>query len=179
MLAEVDYGNKVYWYQDVKGADLDNEGNPIQGSSNAERWFNKYLAPYMKIVRTETLSDGSYMVYFADGSALRPDKNYSRDWYFYPGKPNKCIEKYGVSWGRQLGVCAFSFIFCPTCEGDGWKYHSRRGMDPYKVGWNGDMQMLYRGSVYSCENGNRLYCTAIIQNNGWKIPDDFPHKVSY
>lgn len=179
ILAEVDYGDKKYWYKDVKGAEIDKDGNIVLGSSNVEIWFNKYLAPYMKIIKTETLSDGSYMVYFADGSALRPEKSYSRDWYFYPGKPEKCMEKYGVSWGKQLGACAFAFIFCPTCEGTGWNYHTGRGMDPYKVGWDGDNKKLYSGYTYSCKTGNRLYCTAILQNNNWKIPDDYPYKVSY
>lgn len=61
LMSEVDYGDKKYWYQDVKGAELDKDGNPIAGSSNAEKWFNKYLAPYMKIIKTETLADGSYI----------------------------------------------------------------------------------------------------------------------
>lgn len=178
MLAEVDYGDKKYWYQDVKGAEIDKDGNPVAGSSDAEKWFNKYLAPYMKIIKTETLADGSYMVYFADGSALRPVADYSRDWTFYPGKPKKCIQNFGSGRG-SLGICSFMFIFCPTCEGDGWNYHTNKGMDPYKFGWNGNIKNLYKGSVYSCKTGNRHYCTAIIQNNNWQIPDDYPYKVSY
>lgn len=178
LLAEVDYGDKKYWYQDVKGAELDKDGKPVPGTSNAEKWFNKYLAPYMKIIKTETLSDGSYMVYFVDGSALRPVAGYSRDWYFYPGKPEKCIQNVG-STGSTLGRCSFMFIFCPTCEGEGWRYHSNKGMDPYKVSWDGNRQKLYTGGTYSCKTGNRHYCTAIIQDNGWKIPYDYPYKVSY
>ena len=57
----------------------------MPGSSEAEKWFNKYLAPYMKIIKTETLSDGSLMAYFPDGSALRTLSHTTRDWVFFPG----------------------------------------------------------------------------------------------
>lgn len=56
---------------------------------------------------------------------------------------------------------------------------TRKDMEPYKAGWNGDINKLYEGSTFSCKTGNRHYCTAIIQDNGWKIPDDYPYKVSY
>ena len=40
LMAEKDYGDKSYWYEDLKGAELDDDGNPIEGSSEAEKWFN-------------------------------------------------------------------------------------------------------------------------------------------
>ena len=179
LMAEKDYGDKTYWYEDLKGAEKDEEGNIIEGSSEAEKWFNKYLKPYLKVTRTETFSDGSLMVYFADGSALRPAAGYTRDWYFYPGDPKKCIAKYGEHFSKSAGICLFVFNFYPTSSAEGWRYHYRKGMEPYKASWNGDIKKLYEGSTFSCKTGNRHYCTAIIQDNGWKIPDDYPYKVSY
>ena len=52
-MAEVDYGDKVYWWEDVKGAEIDKDGNPVPGTSASEKWFNKYLAPYMKILKNK------------------------------------------------------------------------------------------------------------------------------
>lgn len=52
-------------------------------------------------------------------------------------------------------------------------------MDPYKAGWDGNKSSLYRGATHSCETGTGLFCTAIIQDNNWTIPDDYPYKVSY
>ena len=178
MMAEVDYGDKKVWYQDLTGASFDEEGNIIEGSSEIEKWCKKYLMPYMKVVRTGTLSNGAFIMYFEDGSALSPDDGYSRDWYFYPGNPEKCIDQYGDDIGG-LGKCKWGFIFNPANAESGWKYHYNKGMDPYKAGWDGDKNKLYRGATYSCETGNGLYCTAIIQNNNWTIPDDYPFKVSY
>ena len=50
-MAELDYGDKQYWWNDLAGAQIDDEGNPIEGTSEAESWFNKYLKPYMKIIK--------------------------------------------------------------------------------------------------------------------------------
>ena len=56
MMAEVDYGDKKIWYEDVAGAEIDKDGNPVPGSSQAEKWFNKYLAPYLQTTKIETVS---------------------------------------------------------------------------------------------------------------------------
>ena len=178
LMAEKDYGDKKVWYQDLTGAFFDEEGNVIEGSSEIEKWCKKYLIPYMKVVKTDTLSDGAFIMYFADGSALQPETAYSRDWYFYLGNPQKCINRYGTKTGG-LGRCKFGFIFNPSGTGTSWKYHYNKGMDPYKVSWDGNNDTLYSGKPASCKNGNGLYCTAIIQNNNWTIPDDYPFKVSY
>ncbi len=179
MMAEVDYGDKKFWYEDVAGAEFDKDGNPVPGSSEAEKWFNKYLAPYLKIAKSETLSDGSYMIYFADGSAVRPWHDSTRDWHFYPGNPQKCLEKYGTNIHAANGKCAFAFIFNPANTSEGWKYHYNKGIEPYKAGWDGDRQKLYSGALYSCSGSEPHYCTAIIQMNNWTIPEDYPKKVSY
>lgn len=179
LMAENDYGDKKYWYKDLKGAQLDEDGKPIPGSSEQEIWFNKYLAPYLNITEHETLSDGSYIVYFADGGALQILKHTSRDYNFFTGKPKKCLEKYKFT-DKANGVCRFAFNFKPDSQHPQWQYHYNKGMEPFKYVWDGDIKTFYEGEVYSCnKNSQRNYCTAIIQMNDWKIPDDYPFKVSY
>lgn len=181
-LAEVDYGDKKYWYSDLKGAEIDKDGNPVPGSSEAEKWFNKYLTPYMKIIKTEILSDGSFIVYFPDGSALRPPEHTTRDWYFYPGKAQQCINK-----GDKLGICVFAFNFYPietkySGEAINWTYLFNKGVEPWKFRWDGTKKQLEDLCYTNKKLGNatgRHYCTALIQMNNWKIPDDYPYKVSY
>lgn len=179
LMAENEYGDKKVWYKDLKNSDMDENGKPIEGSNEAEKWFRQYLAPYLKISSIKTLSDGAFMVYFPDGSALRPATDFTRDWYFYPGNPNRCQAKYGVGAGKAAGKCMFAFIFNPTAKIGGWEYHYNKGFEPYKVGWDGNLSKLYKGGTHSCGTGNGLYCSAIIQLNGWKIPEDYPFKVSY
>lgn len=180
-MAELDYGDKQYWWNDLAGAQLDDEGNPIEGTSEAESWFNKYLKPYMKIIKQETLSDGTFIVYFPDGSALRLlQQATTRDWLFYPGTPEKCIKQYGTNDKNANGICSFAFNFRPIDNGDNkWIYHINKGIEPFKHNWDGSYEKLYSAGDYGCKNGNRRYCTAIIQYNGWKIPEDYPYKVSY
>ena len=185
LMAEKDYGDKKVWYEDLAGADVDEEGNIIEGSSEAEVWFRKYLAPYMKITKMETLSDGSFIAYFADGGALRMRLTDStRDWDYFPGNVNKCLSKNSrSSYIREsTGKCAFTFIFNPAVNSESWKYHYNKGFEPYKVTWDGNIETLKTKSNYGCNSNPssyRQYCTALIQMNGWKIPDDYPFKVSY
>lgn len=179
-MAEVDYGDKKIWYEDLEGAQMDEDGNPIEGTSKSEKWFRKYLAPYMKILKIETQKDGSFLVYFPDGSALRPIAATTRDWVFYPGKPDKCIKTYGLQYSNTNGICSFAFNFMPTVNSEMWKYHYNKGIEPWKWQWDGTRTSLMEG----CKGKNsgsisKQYCTALIQYENWKIPDDYPYKVSY
>ena len=172
-MAEVDYGNKEYWYEDLAGASIDKDGKPVAGTSPQEKWFNKYLAPYMKISSTKLTNDGSLMIYLPDGSAFRLWNQASRDWFFYPGKPDKCM-----ALARTIGVCGFVFSFVPNSDNSMWHYHYKKGVEPNKFRWDGNPESLYEGHPYSCaSNGYR--CTAFIQANGWTIPKNYPYKVRY
>lgn len=180
--AEVDYGDKTFWYQDLAGAEIDKDGNPVPGTSGSEKWFNKYFTPYMKILKTETLSNGTFIVYFADGSALKTlQPNKTRDWVFYPGNPDKCIKQYGLTYvggDAANGICSFAFIYDPLDTGSAdWIYHVNKGFEPWKHQWDGKRSTL----LNKCKagKGNATYCTALIQMNNWTIPDDYPFKVSY
>lgn len=184
--AEADYGDRQYWYQDTNSIEKDKDGNFVKGSSVAEQWYNKYLGPYIQTIKIEYDEKGLPIFYFADGSALKAiqDSN-MRDWLFYVDNPNKCIKKYGTA-GKALGKCAFYFIYMPGDSnhtqadyGYSWRHHYRKGFEPYKYAWEGTRETLFSGSYSGCNNTKQAYCTALIQDNGWKIPDDYPFKVSY
>ncbi len=178
-LAEVQYGDKKIWFEDLLGADLDENGIPVEGTSESEKWFNKYLAPHLKIIKQETLYDGSFIVYFPDGSALRSRSHTTRDWLFIPSNAKKCIKTYGT--GTGFGICQFMFNFNPNNNTNAWRYHYNKGFEPFKASWNGSEEHLMEGckGKVSVSTHQGVYCTALIQNNGWKIPDDYPLKISY
>ncbi len=183
MLSEKDHGDKKDWYQDLKGAEIDADGNPIEGTSEQEKWFKIYLQPYLNVVKSELLKNGSYIVYLADGGALEIPTSTTRDYYFFPGKPQKCLKKnnYSGHWKKISGICMFPFNFNPSDKNTGWKYHYDKGMEPFKAGWDGNIETLKTHSLYGCydENTNHFYCTALIQMNNWKIPKEYPHNLSY
>ena len=186
MLAEKDYGDRKYWYQDYNNIDTDDEGKPILGSSETEKWWNKYIAPNMKTIGVKYDDNGRPIFMFADGSALKARHiDAMRDWLFYTTDPDKCDKKYGTE-DASIGKCSFMFIFMPGGDGAGesqttkeWQYHVNKGFEPYKYSWDGSEQGLYNGSYSGCNLNKYAYCTALIQYNGWKIPDNYPFKVSY
>ena len=169
--AEADYGDKKTWYENFGGGGGSDADKNAAVANSVEQWFNKYFKPYLKITKTEKWSNGFFVVYFLDGSALAISSYSSGDWTFYPGNPQKCIEKYN-RWntGEGAGVCFFLFSYNPNYN---------KGVEPYKTHWDGDEAHLLSGHSYSCNTNHRGYCTALIQANGWRIPDNYPWKVSY
>ena len=135
-------------------------------------------------MKTEKNANGTFLVYFPDGSALELTVNTTtRNWNFYPGNIQKCKQR-KMNNENVIGKCTFSFLFNPvklSNSGDSsWTYHLNKGMEPFKTDWDGDIQTLYSDSHFGCnENATNRYCTAIIQMNEWKIPKDYPFKVSY
>ena len=178
-MAENDYGEKKYWYADLHGAQTDADGNLIPDSSESLKWFNKYLAPYMEIIKTEELSDGTFIVYFPDGSALKQyQQATTRDWFFYPSKAKDCIEQYGDRGGS--GICAFAFNFYPNMDNIYWRYHYNKGFEPWMYNWDGTRESLLNGCKAETDTSlDRNFCTALIRYDGWKISKDYPQRIRF
>ena len=141
--------------------------------------FKQYLAPYLKIMEQKEAKDkyGQRVIlyYFEDGSAFHFAYHENRDIYFYPQNPEKCLQK-----TDRYGICAFQFEFYPISTSSGWEYLYKKGMEPTLYNWNGNKATLYTGNSLSCAaTGSGSYCTAIIQQNGWKIPKDYPRKIQF
>ena len=173
ILAEAEHGDRKFWYQDINSVDRDEDGNIIPGSSAVVKWWNKYLAPYIKTVDIKEDNRGLPTFYFEDGSALKAvQDNFMRDWVFYTMNPEKC-EKLS---GSGRGICSFYFIYMPLGKNDAtWEYHYNKGFEPFKYNWDGSLEYLKA----NCQEGSRLYCTALIQRNGWEIPEDYSFRVKY
>ena len=121
--------------------------------TNAEEWYNKYLAKYLKSTKIETsvINNGRLQIvdiYFSDGSYLQFASDGPN---FYPIASNKLKAK------RQAGKDYFPFIY------------KNGAMIPYE---NADEEK------YGCraDAQNPALCTKLIQENGWKIPKDYPFR---
>ncbi len=175
-LSEIDNGDRKLWYKDLKSAQTDDDGNYIEGSSESEKWFKKYLAPYLNIAEMKVSdTDGYLYVYFADGSAFRiPNTTRNVD-FFVTG--DKCIKK------PVRGVCMFFFNYYPiaknTTIADEFAY-STQNLEPWVWKWDGTKELLYKscsGSLSKTEsNYYKNFCSRLIMLNNWKIPDDYPLK---
>ncbi|MBP3924850.1 type II secretion system protein [bacterium] len=162
MLSEVDHGDKRDW--DIMDVDT---------------LYNEYIKKYIKNIKSV-----DYMwedrnleyVYFTDGSAVSLDM-YNIDntigiqFIFYPEA------KYIGAKNNTPGKTYFLFAFWPNAKTSGFTFHYNKGVEPYKAWWNGDPATL-SSSIFGCNNsgGNKFYCTALIQYNGWKIPKDYPFR---
>ena len=186
-LAESEYGPKESWYNYTNNVNTDADGKPIPGSSTAEKWFMKYIGSHMTVIKIEYDDLARPTYFFKDGSALK-QMNASiqesvegnmRDWTFYTTNPAKCLKLYG-SEENARGKCSFQFLYAPEGENnlEDWKYadHIGKGFEPYKYRWGNHWVSVLANK---CKSDGPEYCTAWIQMNGWKIPDDYPFKVSY
>lgn len=177
LMAENEYGDKKDWYQDVSGTEVDQEGNPIEGTSLALNWYNKYLDKYIKTTKIEVSSDGIPTFYLTDGTSFQPGARTTRDWdYFTTSTPEKC--KKNKDWA---GRCGFSFNFCPIHNSSDWQYLYNKGFEPWKYLWKGTEEDLYNNTDYGCSKVSRipLMCSTLIQYNNWTIPKDYPFNVKY
>lgn len=176
-LAEVEYGNKMYWDTFEIKYGVDDEGNIDKTKiiPNFE-YFNKYFAPYLKttkITSSGTESDSIVLVYFADGSAATFD---ARAIHYYIKAKDLNLD--GNIRHKLKGKRLFTFYFAPTKRDIN---HYNKGIEPYKDSWNGSLDSLITHPSLGCneESFNKnepAYCTALIQANGWKVPKNYPFK---
>ena len=162
-IAEFEYGDKSYWFEDLASVEYDKDGNLVAGECPAAKWFNKYLGKHMKVIKTTYDSSNRPIFYFPDGSALMIRlADTTRDYVFFTKDPAKC------DMNEDAGRCAFLFIFVPNRYDSQSKWHDGKGFEPYKWNWDGTKESLYA----DCGPGTQYsrYCAALIQNNGWKIP---------
>lgn len=158
----------------------DDGGVYINKSDISDLSFQKYLAPYLKVIEKKELTDGDgqkrILYYFSDGSAFAYQATQNREVVFFPKSAEKCLK---LPKNESFGVCAFCFQFYPISNNKDWKYLYNKGMEAYFYLWDGDEQTLYSNAYYGCKEGNGNYCTAIIYINGWKVPDNYPKRISF
>ena len=181
-LSEAEYGAKEYWYSGTNSVETDADGNPVPGSSTAEKWFMKYIGSHMTVIKVEYDDLARPTYFFKDGTALKQmngsmqtsQEGSFRDWTFYTAYPDRCLELYG-SEENARGKCAWPFMYVPFTQDVNYKYLVGKGFEPYKFSWDGNIHTLKN----NCKGSKPEFCTAWIQLNGWEIPEDYPYKVSY
>ena len=185
LLSEADNGPREFWDEQPRETyDVDEDGNQDRTQeSKMVPWFNKYIKPYIKSLDAKVdpnLYTGRVLVKFSDGSAALIG---AQSWYFWPEAKNYGTalnaNNRGIIDQSQVGTKVFTFFFKPNDKISTYKYHYKKGVEPYKCGWNGKREMLLNEDSVGCKEhvtNERAYCTALIQMNGWKIPKDYPLK---
>lgn len=178
-LSEIENGSKMNW-----------------NSYDINEFWNIYLKKYLKYLKTEDLyliQRPRIMVYLEDGSAFLVDiyKGYNDEgeltwqsngghFLFCPYSKDCSNIKSEDDLRKSMGTKIFTFGFWPNDpeihDSAYRKYHYAKGVEPYKLWWDGNKNSLYTNCLTNGGRGGRHYCCAIIQMNGWKIPDDYPLK---
>ena len=177
-MAEAEYGDKEGWHP-----------------KDTDDFWNNYLSKHLNYVSVEEKSLESRkqkIVSFADGSAVKIDIYFSENddgevtssthggHFIFCTEAKYCQEPYFTeNKEKDKGKRIFTFGFWPNETNPGFKYHKNKGVEPYVVWWDGKEESLYNSSSYGCNeksSSNRMYCAAVIQHNGWKIPKDYPFR---
>lgn len=171
-LSERENGDKAYWQ-----------------SADTADFFNKYLKSYLSYIKVEKKRVGNtndwLLIYLPDSSAFLVDiyatwdeegnqtyKTNGGHFIFCPNSKDCVSGKDYSKWGKSQ----FVFGYWPAGEVMP-KYHKDKGVEPYLNSWDGEEESLYTKSGFGCNPQSRnFYCTAVIQHNGWKIPNDYPYK---
>ena len=187
-MSETVNGDKKYWDTLGSGFEKDENDNPDYSKPEAIAWFDKYLKPYLKYAKLETFNhkntQGLVMVYFEDGSLLAFS---AAGWSFYPyaNKFKSFVDENDIIQmdGSNSGTEYFSFFYAPNTFGENYKYHYNKDVEPYMYHWDGTIDGtngLKTSQSFGCKKdvprSGRAYCTALIMQNGWKIPKDYPIK---
>lgn len=186
-------------HQAIEFADIENGGHDwavdtrvwipeehkdVEDVSNATiAWFNTYLKPYLNVTCNPELFDAKNLFYYhneelqlkfficsfnnGEEFGIRSDTN--REWFYFVGDAEKCSND-----EKALGKCAFQFLFAMDNITSGmgeWKYHFGKPFEPYMYRWDGENDTLYE----NCRDIG-AFCGALIKQNGWKVPDDYPFK---
>ena len=171
MLSEIDNGPKEYWPNGCN-------------DTTCEEYFNKYILKYLKDVTHKSFkSYGGYniAIYFSDGTVLVGKAGY--DYYFFPNAKNFDEENFAIETAdggvnrNGCGTTYFAFSFRPSYKDD--KFHYKKGFEPYRHSLVANTKEALTDGPYGCSKLGtaKVFCTAWIQLNGWKIPDDYPFQV--
>jgi hypothetical protein len=166
--------------QTVRASSEDNGDPDSWFSGNHTNSYNEnyqivknFIAPYMKNFGYEkcenssteiciTLPDGGLMTFNIDING--------GDIVYYTEA------RYYGNTKRDKSHKAFSFQVAKISgKGDGVT-NSKNFVEPYTFTWDGTYEGLRTHARYGCrkDSPNLGFCTKMIQQNSWKIPDDYP-----
>lgn len=179
--SEIDNGDKITWdvMYHISHGELSQEG------ISAKEWYEKYLARYIQVLKTEETNthEEVFNVYFPDGSMVGI---WGGHMVYYPNSKDYEEQQLATDDGEEYtdrkredsGIKYFLFIFSPYRTNNKWTYN--KGVEPYMpYDFDGTTEALKNNPAIGCRQdvtNERAYCTELIRRNGWKIPKDYPLK---
>lgn len=190
MLSEVKNGPKEYW--ECLASICDNK----IPKADYKKWYNRYFNDFLNTIHVEHFTDAggaNTAAYFEDGSLMVIKDGY--DIFFYPFAKDFSKEKFtevaedGTRTRPDNGRKFFAFSFQPGRKGVQATHYKGKGIEPYRTldcSMKDDeiicntltRKELLTNGTHGCNSKSQFksYCTALIQENNWEIPDDYPFK---
>lgn len=178
--AEVDYGDSTYWAREYAGA----EG---EFDTIVSEFFNTYFIPYVSGAKLEIIS-GTLHKYGYDSQSIPTITaghkiiRLNNGVFLFATVGNGrqglvsikiLIDINGPKPPNVLGNDLFQMIFSLY---DGELFMSgEKGIIGYGLSYN--KVIPYDEILSSCCTGDRTACGAVIKQNGWKIPKEYPLKL--
>ena len=175
------------------------ENGPVASwdTSDTEAFFLKYLKNYLKVLKVEKQNTNDLSVDLADGTniffegtgkevlhaylstePLKTARNGYNHFHFLFYTQNSSNLK-GSYWCNPYMGEGTAFVpYFALDNNDLESYwddagNCRRLIQPQ----NDEIRdYLMNNATYGCAKGRGVYCTKLIQMNGWKIPEDYPIK---
>ncbi|MBR1753234.1 type II secretion system protein [bacterium] len=151
------------------GLNYERERFAQKDANEALEMLNKYYAPYIKFVKTEAGTKGA-IGKMINGSAV----------YLYrhgdiPSSTN--------TWNNVFMFICVDYDSCIQLDSESTpNYFSEIGKKVFITTTSGQVPVSWFSGktnselISSCTGAEKGACTALIFNNGWKIPDDYPFK---
>lgn len=136
----------------------------VNNSAYIEKWYKENITKYIKTIYEEGADKNGtyYKVSFIDGSGFNSYMSGSNTttgksslYIFY------CLNYKICDYGHYEGENQFLFTYSPE---------KQQVIPTYR----GQSINNLKRSCYSENEESRHGCTALIEANGWKIPDDYP-----
>ena len=165
-LSEVEYGDHENWDMDCGTSSA-----PSCTTEQAIEKFNTYIGKHLEILETKSNDENSsFYVYLKDGNILEV-KKYLYDIYFYTSKKAILNPKSGIN----LFYFRFNAKLPAGQSADQNKDFGKGMFEPYIHTWDGTRENLLEHNIYGCKQPTlNVFCTKLIQYDGWQIKDDYP-----
>ena len=176
LLSEIDNGDYRYWDFSHDGL-IDEDGNKDQNLNTelSEKFFNKYIAKYLKYIRYEkgfnsTNEDTGLTILttnriiLADGAIVYLGFGNCADFI---------VDINGDKKPNEYAYDRFMFNICPAESN--FKFNSKEKVTVY-VGRNASEVTTQEKALSICKS-NPQKCGRLLQLNNWEIPDDYPYNI--
>ena len=145
---------------------LENQfGTESNNSAYITEWYKTYITKYIKLLKEEGPEKNSayYRVAFLDGSGF--NSYFSSPSEEFPDRANMyiffCLDYSKCDYGQYDGINQFLFLYLSDKE-------------MVVPCYSGGSEKGLKNQCYSANKGERWGCAALIEQNGWKIPEDYP-----